>query len=179
MEVLIMKRNLTDARIFIAALDLSDYIEKAKKLYPDINLEVAEAEYRHHLLLCSINKIILGDDFIVPTKNADPIWHQHILDTHNYTNFCRELLGRYLHHDPNLIEGSDAFNRAVEHTRTIHQSSTVTDSFVLTMYSTIIADADVDSSQTDVTAGEASVSSIASDAVSCGAGCGGAGCGGG
>ena len=29
-------------------------------------------------------------------------WHQHILDTNNYTNMCQTIVGHYSHHSPAL-----------------------------------------------------------------------------
>jgi hypothetical protein len=41
---------------------------------------------------------------IVPGKVVDKIWHDHILHTREYYEFCKEHFGSYLHHDPkNLV----------------------------------------------------------------------------
>ena len=37
-----------------------------------------------------------------PGKLADKAWHAHILLTKKYHEDCQKLLGRYLHHNPNL-----------------------------------------------------------------------------
>lgn len=36
----------------------------------------------------------------MPSQAVDDAWHEFILFTHNYQRFCREALGRFLHHVP-------------------------------------------------------------------------------
>jgi hypothetical protein len=42
------------------------------------------------------------DGTIVPTKDIDAFWHQHILDTMKYATDCESVLGFFLHHFPYL-----------------------------------------------------------------------------
>jgi hypothetical protein len=35
-----------------------------------------------------------------PTAEADEIWHQHILNTQQYSAACHRLSGAYIHHHP-------------------------------------------------------------------------------
>ncbi len=37
---------------------------------------------------------------LVPTKDVDEFWHQHIMDTRAYAQDCEEALGHFLHHFP-------------------------------------------------------------------------------
>jgi hypothetical protein len=37
---------------------------------------------------------------IVPNREIDQVWHQHILDTSKYDEDCQMLFGRVLHHFP-------------------------------------------------------------------------------
>ena len=37
---------------------------------------------------------------IVPGKVVDKVWHDHILHTQSYMNFCEKMFGYYLHHHP-------------------------------------------------------------------------------
>lgn len=107
----------------IANLDLSYYVKKALESgnLAALDAKTAEKEYRHFLCLVDI-KINLGlEEFVVPSKRADEIWHQHILDTQAYSNFCGGIIGQYLHHNPHLEEGSDPFNVAVKYTQNMHQ----------------------------------------------------------
>lgn len=37
---------------------------------------------------------------IVPGKVVDKVWHDHILHTRDYIQFCEKSFGSYFHHDP-------------------------------------------------------------------------------
>lgn len=37
---------------------------------------------------------------IVPPKDVDEFWHQHILHTERYIHDCQQIFGGYLHHVP-------------------------------------------------------------------------------
>jgi hypothetical protein len=37
---------------------------------------------------------------LVPTREIDEFWHNHILYTRNYLRDCEQLFGHYLHHEP-------------------------------------------------------------------------------
>lgn len=37
---------------------------------------------------------------LVPTREIDEFWHNHILYTRNYFNDCFSIFGHYLHHNP-------------------------------------------------------------------------------
>jgi hypothetical protein len=41
-----------------------------------------------------------GVTVAMPSKAADALWHQFILDTHAYTQFCENAFGSYFHHIP-------------------------------------------------------------------------------
>ncbi|MFE4590182.1 glycine-rich domain-containing protein [Streptomyces laurentii] len=40
-------------------------------------------------------------DVLAPSKAVDPAWHTFMLHTQEYTTWCEEHFGRYLHHAPN------------------------------------------------------------------------------
>ena len=44
--------------------------------------------------------------YMVPTAVVDEVWHEHIVDTRRYTDFCERVFGRYLHHEP-IIDPSE------------------------------------------------------------------------
>ncbi len=37
---------------------------------------------------------------LVPSREIDQVWHQHILDTSKYAQDCQMLFGRFIHHFP-------------------------------------------------------------------------------
>lgn len=55
-----------------------------------------EEEYKKFLAL----KRFYPDKDVVPHKELDAFWHQHILDTEKYANDCEVIFGYFLHHYP-------------------------------------------------------------------------------
>lgn len=55
-------------------------------------------EQRYKRFLCMIVLNEIGS--IVPTKNIDEFWHQHILDTRAYAQDCQTIMGQFIHHFP-------------------------------------------------------------------------------
>ena len=37
---------------------------------------------------------------VSPSDDIDEVWHEHILNTRAYTEFCAKEFGGYMHHDP-------------------------------------------------------------------------------
>jgi hypothetical protein len=64
--------------------------------WPREKADRVESEYRKFLILCGEHK----DLAIVPSKDVDVFWHNHILDTRKYAADCAELFGFFLHHFP-------------------------------------------------------------------------------
>jgi len=49
-----------------------------------------------------------GRKFVsMPSQVVDDLWHEFILYTRNYENFCRKAFGRFLHHTPAEVLGSN------------------------------------------------------------------------
>jgi hypothetical protein len=47
----------------------------------------------------------------MPSRIVDDLWHQFILYTHEYQQFCAEAFGRFMHHTPVVTMGSAASRR--------------------------------------------------------------------
>jgi len=58
--------------------------------------DVVEQDYRRFLAL----KRHYPDRDIVPNREVDVFWHQHILDTRRYAEDCDAVFGEFLHHYP-------------------------------------------------------------------------------
>ena len=58
--------------------------------------EEVEESYRNFLTL----KKAYPDREIVPNRDVDTFWHQHILDTSKYAQDCEDVFGYFLHHYP-------------------------------------------------------------------------------
>lgn len=77
-----------------------------KLVYPDLGvtgMSIEEADrlivkYRRFLKLSAM----YPDQAIVPSKEFDPVWHAHILDTSKYIEDCNNIFGFVLHHFPYL-----------------------------------------------------------------------------
>jgi hypothetical protein len=44
----------------------------------------------------------------MPSQVVDDLWHEFILHTRHYDQFCRRAFGRFLHHTPAVAVGSGA-----------------------------------------------------------------------
>src|SRR5919202_2888806 len=45
---------------------------------------------------------------LVPTQEIDFVWHCHILHTRKYYQDCQMLFGRFIHHEPDSLQGRQA-----------------------------------------------------------------------
>jgi hypothetical protein len=56
----------------------------------------------------------IGVDFhLVPAKDIDEMWHQHILHTLKYAQDCERVFGRFVHHSPGIDDSAEM----VDHVR--------------------------------------------------------------
>lgn len=55
-------------------------------------------ETRYRRFLCML--FMHPDGSVVPTKEIDLFWHQHILDTRAYADDCARVFGYFVHHFP-------------------------------------------------------------------------------
>jgi hypothetical protein len=54
-----------------------------------------------------------GRGFVsMPSQVADDLWHEFILYTSHYQQFCRRAFGRFLHHTPAVALGSESQGNA-------------------------------------------------------------------
>lgn len=114
-----MRKNISDAHAAIAALDLTAHIAaavKARKLRKKDSGR-AEKEYRQFLLIAWNNFAAKSREPVLPTPQADQIWHQHILHTEDYGKFCRRTFGGMLHHRPGTPKEAGARSAASLNTR--------------------------------------------------------------
>jgi len=106
----------------VAALDLKSVREKFsfnQSLWWNLrnNALRVEHEYRQYLYLIVTNP----DRTVVPwSRDVDNFWHQHILDTRKYAEDCTAILGRFIHHNPHLPEGSMPHLKASQDTRKMY-----------------------------------------------------------
>lgn len=84
-------------------LNLMDMVEG-----PGLSAEkCAELEDEYRQLL--VGRILYPDVTFSPSRDMDPFWHYHILDTRKYMQDCDQLFGYYLHHEAYLgMEGPES-----------------------------------------------------------------------
>lgn len=68
----------------------------AKGLYTQGEIDVVETAYKKYLAICSTSR---GDSYPSPLK-VDPLWHEHILFTRDYSRMCKTAFGHFIHHEP-------------------------------------------------------------------------------
>lgn len=94
--------SLESAREYIYQLDLNYIIETmCAEHYPLPRWTKSDAIhcselYKNFLWLLKKHHPLP----LVPTKEIDEFWHNHILSTKNYMKDCEQIFGHYLHHDP-------------------------------------------------------------------------------
>lgn len=94
--------NNDQAKAYLDALDLDYLVETMSSAhYPLPRWQRADAlrclqHYKNFLWLQKIH----ADIPLVPTKEIDECWHNHILHTQRYSTDCQHIFGRYLHHLP-------------------------------------------------------------------------------
>ena len=92
------KRTPEQVEKAIARLDLVKIKARAMKLYGwrPARVEAADEWYRNFLRLCYKH----GSPLAVIGKDADDLWHLHILDTPKYAKDCDKIFGKFLSHRP-------------------------------------------------------------------------------
>src|SRR5262245_45921098 len=94
--------SLSDAMRLVESVDLS--MVKLKIMdkeegqgWDQAYADHVESRYRRYLCMILMSG---GRGSVVPTKEIDLFWHQHILDTRAYASDCQQVFGRFLHHFP-------------------------------------------------------------------------------
>ncbi|MBP6312673.1 MAG: hypothetical protein KA408_10420 [Flavobacteriales bacterium] len=108
---LIQERRIDPA---IAAIDLGMVKRKLQdaeegKGWSADQCDEHEVAYKRYLHLCKLH-----GKGMVPTKDVDEFWHQHIMDTRAYQNDCQEAIGHFVHHFPYLGMRGEEDERQLE-----------------------------------------------------------------
>lgn len=85
----------------IEGLDLREVVTATARArrWSEERSERALLWYRRHLYLARRNQ---GKSLGMLAKDADILWHNHIVDTRKYEDDCKAAFGRFLHHAPGL-----------------------------------------------------------------------------
>lgn len=96
----------------LPTFSLCNVLARVLKENPDwspTRLTDAELAYRQYLALCRDNP----GQSVAPTRDADEVWHAHILHTKEYARDCEEYFGRFLHHSPGANAQARSFSRGL------------------------------------------------------------------
>lgn len=111
------------AREYIDQLDLGYIIDKmCSPHYPLPRWNLSDAKqcaqlYKNYLIL--IKKHF--SQRLVPTREIDEFWHNHILYTENYVRDCEHIFGEYLHHHPaSPIDDAEKLIKGFEKTKRLY-----------------------------------------------------------
>ncbi len=60
-----------------------------------------------HLKLELYFKEVMEKSVAIPTQEVDEVWHNFILHTRIYREYCLKYYGKFIHHNPKLPENVD------------------------------------------------------------------------
>ena len=104
-------RDETDARTLLQDNDvLFEKLQKNAGIDP-VHAEMAMTEVLRFLSLIADSK----GETLTPSILVDDAWHEFILCTRAYCDYCRERFGRYMHHHP----GGKSAKHAEQFARTL------------------------------------------------------------
>jgi hypothetical protein len=79
--------------------------ERLQKRHPDLSVKDCQL-VAHGLRQFFLAHLKSGRRFVsMPSQVVDDLWHEFILYTKNYDQFCRQAFGRFLHHTPAVVLG--------------------------------------------------------------------------
>lgn len=92
---------------FIEEYEFPQYIwKRVRRRLPDLSdedVQLVERGLREWFICCAWRgRTVLG----MPSRLVDEAWHEFILDSLSYTDFCRQAFGTYLHHTPDEAMGT-------------------------------------------------------------------------
>ena len=96
---LVLERATMVSSTPLPDFDLSKVMARVAVEHPDwcqTRLDAAERDYRRFAMLA---KLYRG---VFPTKDADQVWHCHILCTKDYAADCGRYYGFFLHHNAGI-----------------------------------------------------------------------------
>lgn len=71
--------------------------------YTDEDIKILEKELKRYLILAMLSDPHT-DGYGMYSKDVDNLWHSFILFTKNYSDFCAQNNGKFIHHIPRVDE---------------------------------------------------------------------------
>ena len=98
MDSLMPRSDVAELTSRVAAIDLDRVKRKLMKDegWTEAEADTATGRYRRFLVM----GLLKPDFHLVPARDIDKVWHQHILHTRLYAADCETLFGRFMHHNP-------------------------------------------------------------------------------
>lgn len=90
--------DVARAMAVVATIDLTNVARKLRREQGWSEAEAATAVTRYRRFLCM--RYLDAEFELVPAKDIDKVWHQHILHTRSYARDCQRVFGSFLHHAP-------------------------------------------------------------------------------
>lgn len=90
--------DVAEAMAVMATIDLTNVARKLRREQGWSEAEAAIALTRYRRFLCM--RYLDAEFDLVPAKDIDKVWHQHILHTQDYASDCQRVFGSFLHHAP-------------------------------------------------------------------------------
>lgn len=83
-------------------------LARLSEKHPTLTLKQRQLVSRglRKFFLC--NLMAKGEFVSMPSKVVDDLWHEFILFTKHYDEFCKKAFGKFLHHTPAVVLGSQA-----------------------------------------------------------------------
>ncbi len=63
-------------------------------------IDEAVYEFRRYMALVALGH----QDIAMVSQDVDEVWHNFIVFTQRYSQFCVDVFGEFLHHDPNITQ---------------------------------------------------------------------------
>jgi len=77
--------------------------EKLRKQRPELSIKECQL-VAHALRQFFLAHLKSGRRFVsMPSQVVDDLWHEYILYTKHYQQFCRKAFGRFMHHSPAVV----------------------------------------------------------------------------
>ncbi|NRR30173.1 hypothetical protein HSX11_08220 [Oxalobacteraceae bacterium] len=102
--VLWQRQQLQRREAYVRSFTLpKGLFDKLREQHPDLTLKDCQlvAQGLRQFFLAHLKS---GRKFVsMPSLVADDLWHEFILYTRNYQQFCQQAFGRFLHHTPAVV----------------------------------------------------------------------------
>ena len=97
-----------------------DYDFSSVKIHTNTEAEQSALEFLQYALLCGVT----GEE-LSPSPAADAFWHDFLMDTRTYSEWCEKHFGYFLHHRPESID-SLRTRGVIERSRRLFQAFFIT-----------------------------------------------------